>query len=340
MSQAARVIEADVPSSGTQLVAIETIKAAELFVPGAVAKLIAKVELDVRAIALDASTEEGRKEIKSLAFKVARSKTGLDDLGKDFVAHLKKAAGQVDADRRIIRDRLDALRDEVRKPVDEWEAKEEKRVADHVAGLDTLVALGQFEGVPTIIEIDARLAAAEVLRSRDWEEFSERAEQLLDKVPGQLKAMRKATVLREAEAAELAQLRAAEAQRQSAEAQRLEAERVAREAQERKEREDKIAAEAAGRAREEAAVAAKAAAEQAERDQAAAVAAERTRMEAAAATEAAETARRAADKEHRRTINAAIVADLVGAASLTEDQAKAVVVAIAGGKVANVTVKY
>ena len=66
-----------VPMATTDLVAIFT-------APGGVDAVIARLERDARAAAaeLDISTPRGRKEIASLAYKVARSKTALDTTGR------------------------------------------------------------------------------------------------------------------------------------------------------------------------------------------------------------------------------------------------------------------
>lgn len=347
-------------SQATDLVAIETLKPAEVFAPGGVEKLLGEVTTKVRAIKVDPSTDGGRTEIKSVAYKIARSKTALDEMGKAFVAELKRAAGVVDADRRTIRDRLDALRDEVRKPVDEWEAVEEQRVADHAAALDDLKALGEFPAgtEPSLDEIESRMVTMELPRARDWQEFSERATQLMDRIWPALTAQHAAATKREAERAELDRLRKAEADRleaecveRAAQAQREHDERIASEAAAKAQRDAEVAIAAAERAREAAEARAKAAAQQAEddrqaaaekaeRDRKAAIEAERKRVADAKAAEDAATAAREADRSHKAKVNNAAVAALMGAAALNEDQAKAVVKAIACGKVSNVSISY
>lgn len=346
----------------TALVAVETLKAVEVFAPGGVAKLLDEVEAKVRQLneAIDPTTEDGRAAAKSLAYKVVRSKTAVDEMGKEFVAEMKKATAGVDADRRTLRDRLDALRDEVRKPVDDWEAAEKEREDLLVKGIEALAALGMFDaGAEFDVEhIDKRLAAVEIARTRDWQEFSERAEQLLAKIPPLLAARREAAVKRAAEREELDRLRKAEADRLA----QVEVERLARE---QKERDEKVAADATAKAaqdaqdrivaeqrRADAAEAARVEAElraetqrkeaeaQALRDQEAAVERERKRVADAKAEEDRATAAREADRSHRAKINNAAVAGLMGAAALTEDQAKAVVKAIASGKISNVTISY
>ena len=60
-----------------------------------------------------AETEKGRKHFASVAYKVARSKTYIDDLGKNLVADAKKQISLVDAERKSIKDQLDLLKSEI-----------------------------------------------------------------------------------------------------------------------------------------------------------------------------------------------------------------------------------
>jgi len=84
---------------------------------------------EARAYELDASTLAGRKEITSVAYNVSRSKTLIDSVGKGIVSEWKEKAKGVDAQRKLARDFLDDLRDEIRKPVNDWE-EEQKRIAE------------------------------------------------------------------------------------------------------------------------------------------------------------------------------------------------------------------
>ena len=49
-------------------------------------KLVRQIEKQARAVVIDHSTAKGRKEVKSLAAKVSRSKTLIDDIRKDAEA--------------------------------------------------------------------------------------------------------------------------------------------------------------------------------------------------------------------------------------------------------------
>lgn len=315
----------------TELVTIEALKASEVFAPGGVEKLIADVECKVRATETDASTDKGRTAIRSLARRVASSKTALDDMGKEFVAELKRAAGIVDADRRIIRERFDALRDEVRKPADDYEAAEDARKAKHTDAMMELQSLGKFEATPTVAEVEAAIKEMFDLCAREWEEFTDQANHMAVVIKGTLERAHEEAKKRDQDRAELERLRKAEADRQEAErkagAERLEAERKERAERERRERDERIAAQVKREAEENAAAeqrrielerqAAVARAEKAERD--AKAAEERAEFERAAAIEKAERDRVAAIAAEAKRQEEAKAAEIARAAKAEAD---------------------
>jgi colicin import membrane protein len=321
-----------------------------VFAPGGVEKIIADLEATVRATPRDMTTDAGRKAISSLAYKVARSKTALDDMGKDLVADIKKQSGAIDAERRVIRDRLDALRDEVRGELTAWEALEKRRVEDHEQALVFIISGQRFSAPPTADEILARIADIKATCVRDWQEFSERAEDAATDTLALLDAALAAAIQAEADAAELAELRKMKAEREAAdiaasnaaaaaETSRRQAEQeAAREA----ERIQNAAAEAAQRAEQEAARDIERA-EQAARDAtaAAALAVENERKRVAAETAATEaaTAKREANTKHREKIERKIGEALFG---LGFEPAVADVIrgAITAGLIPHVSVTY
>ncbi|HCI9782080.1 TPA: hypothetical protein NQE86_005341, partial [Klebsiella pneumoniae] len=92
--------------------------------------LIEAIEKEARSLVPDVTTKKGRDAIASMAHKVARSKTYIDNAGKGLVAELKALPKQIDESRRVVRERLDALKDEVRRPLTEWEAEQERIKAE------------------------------------------------------------------------------------------------------------------------------------------------------------------------------------------------------------------
>ena len=104
-------------STGTELAIIRSITPAVFDSPQKVDDLLAALEREVNSIERDISTEAGRERIASVAYKIARSKTALDAMGKGLVEEWKARAGLVDRERRKIRDRCDELKDEFRAPL-------------------------------------------------------------------------------------------------------------------------------------------------------------------------------------------------------------------------------
>jgi hypothetical protein len=107
--------------------AVTRLRRQEIFTPVRVQKILAEIQERAKAEIPDLSTAKGRAAGASLAHKVARSKTFLDDAGKEVVAEWKKQAADVDVLRKTIRDSLDALKVEVRAPLDAWEEAEKER---------------------------------------------------------------------------------------------------------------------------------------------------------------------------------------------------------------------
>lgn len=271
----------------TELALLDTtaLVPAVVFAPGGIDAILAKVEAETRAAAadLDISTPKGRKEIASLAYKVARSKTALDDMGKGLVEDTKKKVALIDADRRVIRDRLDKLRDEVRRPLDEFEAAEKARIEGHETNLRYIADLAGFAVPPTTDGIADRLARAQAIDTTGFQEFTARAEKAKADAVQTLTTMLEDSRRRDGEREELERLRREEEERKV----REERERREREQQEREER-------AAAQARREAEEKARREREEAER--AAAVERERIEREAREAQERAEREKREAEE--------------------------------------------
>lgn len=214
--------------------------------------ILKRIETDALAVAPDLSTATSRKAIASLAFKVARSKTALDDIGKDISEEARKKVDTVNAKRKAARDRLDALKAKVRAPLDEWEATEAQRVADledrlrdftdDLPGLDA----SSDEIASTIDEIE------QIPVDDTWAEFKDRAAAAKTGTLNVLRDLLEKAKVREAERAELERLRAEkeareeeDRRRQAEERRRAEAERIEREKAEAAERAAKDAREKA-----------------------------------------------------------------------------------------------
>lgn len=109
--------------------------------------LIEAIEKEARSLVPDVTTKKGRDAIASMAHKVARSITYIDNAGKDLVAELKALPKQIDESRRVVRERLDALKDEVRRPLTEWEAEQDRIKAEEAMNALHVEALADRKSV-------------------------------------------------------------------------------------------------------------------------------------------------------------------------------------------------
>jgi colicin import membrane protein len=314
---------------------------------------LAKIKQELDAFVPDVSTKKGRDAIASIAYKVAKGKTALDNIGKDLVADLKDVPKKIDAERRRMRDQLDQWKDEVRAPLTAWENAEAERIAAHKSGIERFLSASILLSDCDSDYLQAQISMVnQISVNETWQEFEAEAHREKAKALEILNAALVARQKYEAEQAELAKLRAeaaareqqdreeriaeeaAEREKQAAEAAAIaEREAVARReadvkaAAEKRELELKLQAERAEREKVEAIQREQQAIADAAKREADAVEAEKRRVAAIAEAEAQETKRREADKAHRLTINRAAVAAFVDG-GMTEECAKLAVTLI------------
>lgn len=328
-----------------------------LFGTGYVEKILTAIETQVRGEVIDISTPDGRKAAKSLAYKVARSKTILDEIGKEHVAEIKAQSAKIDAERKTLRDRLDGLKAEVSGPVEQWEQAEADRVSGHEGALVAVIetarqAAGKSASlIRELIEIVAGYSA------RDWQEFKERADVAVTEALATLNGTLADAEQREKDAAELEALRAEKAARDARDAEErekaardlAEQQRIAREAiieQQRaeqaaeRERQHAERLEAMKREQEELAK------RQAEEAAARAVEQERARVAAEEAHKAAEKAaqeaaeqKRQENQRHRTKVHKKIITALC-LHGVTSEAADEITRLIVEGKIPHLSVTY
>lgn len=307
--------------------------------------LIEAIEKEARSLVPDVTTKKGRDAIASMAHKVARSKTYIDNAGKDLVAELKALPKQIDESRRVVRERLDALKDEVRRPLTEWEAEQERIKAEEA--MNALHA----EALEMNIKFDQELAAkfeadhemALLMNDAfDREQAEKKAEAERQRIAREEEIKRLAEEKAKREAAEQAQreIDAAAAREREAILAKERAERERIEAQQRAEREQREAAERAEREKQAAVEAERRKAqEEADRIRREAEQREQVRM-AEEKRKADEQARREADVKHRKAVGTEIVKALLANTSLTRDQAIEVLTAVKDGRIPHTGISY
>ena len=130
---------------------------------------------EVRAEVPDLTTKKGRDRIASLAYKVSKSKGVVDEHGKELVSAEKARLALIDADRKKWRDKCDALRDEIRQPLTDWENAEKQRLETHESNIGLMQCLANVDGLHSDL-IASRLAEAENIAIGDeWQEFANKA---------------------------------------------------------------------------------------------------------------------------------------------------------------------
>ncbi len=341
----------------TGLALVPAMTGIELYSNGSARSVLDKIKAEVRSTVIDATTDKGRKEIASLAHKVSKAKVAMDEMGKSLTEEQRELINRVNEERRIIREELDSLRDEVRKPLTDYENREKERVAGHESRIANFISVTSDVSELDSVALSKLIEKVEAFDTSSMEEFANSAETHKGAALFKLGKLRDETLAAEQEKA------------------RIESERIEAEEKARKEREERIAKEAAEKARleaEEIAAAekqeaearrlheiaqieaaaqarekalrdeaelmeriAKEAAEKLRRDQAKA---ELDRLNAIEAERIADE-KRAANKKHRATILGSAIQALVDAGVNANEAVKALD-AIEAGKVPAVSIQF
>ena len=322
-----------------------------------------RIEKMALGLVADVTTKEGVSQIKTCARQIASVKIKVDDAGKKVKAELNKLPDLIDENRRTFREKMEALQEEIRRPVTEIENREKE--IDGIKAMHMAVAMSGS----AIIRQQLEKVKAIELTEEKWKESLAKAEKAVAGEVSALNLMLQEAEKREQEARELEELRK----------KQEEADRIIREQKIKEEAERRVKAEAEARA---AAEKARLEREKAEAERKAAEA-EKARQEAQERAERAEEERRereeAAEKaksfgfkpEHSaspapapskwtpemKAVNKAVYEQIAayvlpeiqktivgftenGYMVAAEEAAKAVVKAILTGKIRNLKVEY
>ncbi len=282
----------------------------------------------------DLTTKKGRDRIASLAAQVSRSKTAVEKPGRDNLRRVKELPKALEAELRDFVNKCDALRDEVRKPLTDWEAEQARLEAERLAEEAAAKLAAEIEAAHEVALLmnrefdrdaeEKRQAAIQAQKEHEAKIAAEAAEKAKREAEEKMNRERQEFARREAEA----KLNAERAEREKIEAEQREKDAIAK-----AEREKAESIEREKKAKEESEQRAKRMAEEAAES-------ERKRQEQEKQREAAELAKREADKKHKAKINNEALACLVSIAELTEEQAKAVIVAIAKKQIPYISINY
>lgn len=327
-----------------------------------------QVEEWSKTVPQDISSVSSRNQIKSDAFKVAKLKTALEKIGMDESRSAKEIPKLIDANRRILKERLEGIQLRVRQPLTDWEQEQERLQAEIDAYLDDFTAIAENINPSHSGSIQEALLALTEHHNTKPESLTEsasiEANKLFNEKTQHLSDLLVLARQKEADAAELEKLRAEAAERKrleeietakreaeekarleaQAEAeQKLEAERLRLreiELQQQRERDaHEQALRDAKQAKLQAEQQAKDALIRAEQEKLAAVEAERLRIEQEKRQAEAAAKAREANRAHCRKINNEVLTDLV-TTGLTKDQAVAVITAIAKNLIRHTSIRY
>lgn len=311
-------------SERNELIVIEEQNAREIFTtPGGLQAIVSKIDRAALTIAPDLSTATGRKAIASNAYRVAQTKTYIDNIGKSIVDELKELPKIVDANRKQAREALDALRDLVRKPLSEWEEEQERIAAAKKAEEESAALALEIERCHELALLMNKDFDAQIKARQEAEENArkEREKLIAQHAAEAARAEAEAKAMAEKNAVEEASRIAAEEANRKLQSAKMEAERLELEKKQAEERHCKELENARLQAIAEEQAKQKKAAEELQR----------LEFERQQASE---------KLEHRRKINKIIVAKLAEHAKLSEEQAIDVVKACASGLIDFLAIKY
>lgn len=242
-------------SAEQKLIKIEEISEANapaIYVAGGLQQFIDLVKGEVLGEVPDLKTRKGRERIASLAAKVSKSKTAVEKPGRDYLRRLKEMPKVVEAELREFVTQMDALRDETRRPLTEWEAAEDARIDRHNDAINRMKDLAAELGTLDAEQLQARLSELSAFQLGEaWEEFEAEAARTKE---ASLNALQAALVARQkydAEQAELARLRREADERAEQDRIRLAQEAAVEAERQRVAQEQQAAREAAARREQE-----------------------------------------------------------------------------------------
>ena len=277
--------------------------------------ILSVIHTEVESVVSDVESVQGRKDIASMAHKVSKSKVALDNLGKDLVKGWKDNAKKVDADRKKVRDDLDALRDSIRGPLTKWEAEQEAVKQAKELAAKIAVDYDEAVGINSLVDREREI-------SRKEAEIAE-----AEAMKAEAEAAKQAEIDRAAHDARIAEEAKLKAEQDSArkiadaEQKRVDDARIAeqRRINDIRETEERIARE------------------QADKDRLAREKLEQEKAEAARI--AAEEEKAAQSLANKRKVNKSAL-DAMVAGGISEDDAKKVIKLIAKGRIPRVVINY
>lgn len=352
----------------SQLTVIQNLTPAEIYESEKVDFILSKISEEAKSFESDMSTPAGRKELASLAYKIAQSKTFMDECGKKLGEDAKKKLDKINAERKKIRDTLDVLKEQIRQPLTDWEKQDEARKHQHKLRLDAITIssreLAEKWKDTSVDDFNNALAICERDHALNWEEFKEDADTLITAAVERLTTARDSKIAHDEQQKELERLRAEKEEREKIEAARIEKEReetrLQAEAEAKKQAEEKAKKDEAEREakrierekqlafekeqailkeKEDADRRVKETEAKAAREKEAAIEKERQRQYNEHLRQEEEKRKREANLKHRTKINNEAL-NALKANGYTEEQGKNIITLVASGHIPHMRITY
>jgi colicin import membrane protein len=309
----------------TELVVVENLDLVPFFTKGdQVKSILDRLTQEAKSfVSGDLSVKKNRDSVKAEVTKFTTSKTYLESKGKELATEYKTIPKTIDANRKLVKDTITDLQVLVRQPLTDWEAEQEAIAAAELAKAEAIKLAKQKEDdkeIAFLLDDNFNREAAAVLAQIEVERIA---------YENNLRA--EAVELAKAEAlAETARIAAEYAEKERlANEREMELRAEARYAQQKRiDQEEKYKFDC------------KEAEEKRLADIEAARVNEVNRQQAEQDRLAAEQQAREDDKFHRASVNNCAVSELMEWASLTQDQAKAVVTSIAKRQISKIAISY
>ena len=287
--------------------------------------VVEAIEQQAGSIVFDITTKAGQETCRKISATVAKAKTAIDNAGKTKKEEYTVFTKRIDSDRNLAKNRLQALQDAIRQPLTDMENAEKQRKEMLENRLNNLENYFDVYTVTSAAVGDAITALQNTLIDESWGEYQSIAAAKKAQELDRLQTLFTQAQQREADAAELAALRAAQAEQQ----------RIAQEQAMLEQARQAAAYEAEQKilAAQRAAEAAAAAAENAER-----IAFER--LEAKQAAEAQAEAQRVANEQHRAAVIEQTVTSLCDYMGMPRQNAETFVNDVINGEITNLFIKF
>lgn len=157
-------------SAKQQLITIDHISdenAPAIYIQNGLKPFLQMIKDEVCGEVPDLSSRKGRERIASLAATVSKRKVAVEKPGREYLRSIKELPKIIEAElREFVRD-ADALRDEIRKPLTDWEEAEQARKDKHVDGIQDIKDLAVFEATPAAAHVAKLIADLQAVEIND-----------------------------------------------------------------------------------------------------------------------------------------------------------------------------